>query len=186
MDEKTDDPLKWPEFELKFKEFYHKRSLEAQKLATEFTKIIVTNLIWINAAGIGALPVTTSFVGISSLRWEEKYALIYKPMWLFAGGLVAAIVCAFMIYINFAIISRVMNNYIDMDIYINRFSSAENCNDSNNTREILYMNYMKAKQMAAYLENWINIAFILSIGLGCISIVLFICACQAILHMRSL
>lgn len=102
----SDDPLRWGEYELKLREYHFKRCSEAQRLGTEFSKLIVINLIWINAAGVGALPVTASFIGIGALPWAQKFQLVIQPGIAFGVGLISALMCALITYYNFCSIAK--------------------------------------------------------------------------------
>lgn len=101
-----DDPLRWAEYELKIRELHFKIYSEAQRIGAEFSKLIVVNLIWINAAGLGSLPVITSFIGINAVPWAQKFPLIVKPGLAFGVGLCSALFCALMTHYNYESIAR--------------------------------------------------------------------------------
>ncbi|WP_363348306.1 hypothetical protein [Methylocystis echinoides] len=104
--ENISDPLKWAEYELKLREFHLKKYFEATRLSADFSKLMVTNLIWINAAGLGALPVIANFIGISTIPWAGKFALLFCPGLLFAFGLIFGLLCALTAYFNYESIAR--------------------------------------------------------------------------------
>jgi hypothetical protein len=96
-----EDQLRLREIELKEREFDYRLASKAHRLA-EFSKIIVTNLIWINSAGLGALPVIAAFIGIGDMPWSRKFPLLVAVGAPFAAGLVAAILCALAAYHNYS------------------------------------------------------------------------------------
>ncbi len=100
------DPIKLPESALKFRDHHAKRAVESEKQATEYGKLIFTNLIWVNAAGIGTLHVTTQMLGIASLEWSEKYEIIKWPGLFFICGLFSALLGAFAAYLNFGALAE--------------------------------------------------------------------------------
>lgn len=61
------DHIRWWEFELKTRELYQKRYAEAYKQASEFSKLVLTNLHLINAGGLVALPWLATFTNTAGL-----------------------------------------------------------------------------------------------------------------------
>ena len=116
------DPLPWLQHELKVREFYDKRLLEAERISIEFSKLIITNLVWINATGLGTLPVVSSFIGIGSLPWSQKFPLLIGPGASFALGLLTALLCALIVYFNFGCIVRTANHECVAEINILRMT----------------------------------------------------------------
>ncbi len=101
-----EDPIRWQELELRVRELYNKQFSDAQRAAVDFSKLIVTNLIWINAAGLGSLPVTAAFLGIGDMPWPQKFPLLLGPGLAFAAGLFSALMCALATYYNFDAIAK--------------------------------------------------------------------------------
>ncbi len=102
----SDDPIRQQELELKVRELYQKQFSDAQRAAVDFSKLIVTNLIWINAAGLGSLPVSAAFLGIGDVPWPQKCPLMFGPGLGFAGGLFSGLICALATYYNFDAIAK--------------------------------------------------------------------------------
>ena len=101
--------IKIIECNLKIREHHDRHSIEAEKHSVEFSKIIITTLIWINTAGIGAIPTILTFLGINLKTPEAKYNFAFFPGSMFALGLFLALLCAFFIYINFGYIAASHN-----------------------------------------------------------------------------
>ncbi|TXN52359.1 hypothetical protein [Methylobacterium sp. WL2] len=79
-----------------------RRAIEAQKLSAEFSKIIITNLQFINAGALLATPsLATNLLGLVGLNRHEKMIYIGSPMGLFAFGLALATLTAFFTYRNY-------------------------------------------------------------------------------------
>ncbi len=102
----SDDPIRQQELELKVRELYQKQFSDAQRAAVDFSKLIVTNFIWINAAGQGSLPVSAVFLGIGDVPWPQKFPLMFGPGLGFAGGLFSGLICALATYYNFDAIAK--------------------------------------------------------------------------------
>ena len=64
-------------------------------------KIIITNLIWLNAVSIGSLPIIINFMNLQNLSGQEKFGFIRGPFIIFMAGLCSAIFSALMINFNF-------------------------------------------------------------------------------------
>ena len=81
---------------------WEKKEAEFHKISSEYAKIAITNLQIINAGGLLAVPtLSNNLLGFSGLNREEKLFLIGWPMGIFICGLVLAILCAFVCYVNF-------------------------------------------------------------------------------------
>lgn len=81
---------------------FEKRELDYRKLSTEFSKLIVINLQFINAGGLLAVPsLSASLLGFVNLSRSEKLYLIGVPMLLFTFGLMMANLLAFAAYKNY-------------------------------------------------------------------------------------
>lgn len=104
-----DDPIQSQELDLRVRELYNKQFSDAQRSAVDFSKLILTNLIWINAAGLGSLPVTAAFLGIGDMPWSQKFPMILGPGLAFATGLFSALMCALATYYNFDAIAKNAN-----------------------------------------------------------------------------
>ncbi|QGY01476.1 hypothetical protein MMSR116_05845 [Methylobacterium mesophilicum SR1.6/6] len=91
-------------------EMPERRAIEAQKLSAEFSKIIITNLQFINAGALLATPsISANLLGLTGLTKEDKLTLIGLPMGLFTGGLVLATLAAFFTYRNYEAIANHWN-----------------------------------------------------------------------------
>ena len=88
------EQLRALELELKIRELHQRERWEARKVSSLFGRLIITNLIWMNGAAASSVPVIASFMGIASLPWREKQALLFWPSAAFAFGLVCASLCA--------------------------------------------------------------------------------------------
>lgn len=85
---------------------FHVTASETQKLSTEFSKLIIINLQFINASGLFAVPtLATNLLGLSGLDRSEKLIYLGLPMLAFASGLICASLCAFFTYRNYQAIS---------------------------------------------------------------------------------
>jgi len=91
----------WQEFELKIREFYSRLFIETTKQSVEFAKLIVTNLIWVNAAGLGSLPVISRLAGVDGAPWSQITQVLLAPAEYFAAGMLFALMCSLTIYLNF-------------------------------------------------------------------------------------
>lgn len=98
----NDGPIQWADwmqYETASRGFYEKRALEAQKASVEFSKLLITNLILINAGALIALPATAAFIGVqSSAAPAQKMLVVGAPAVLYVVGLIAGLVCALATY----------------------------------------------------------------------------------------
>ncbi|WP_170245877.1 hypothetical protein [Methylobacterium gnaphalii] len=93
-------------------EVFHAKTADAQKLSTEFSKLIITNLQFINAGGLLAVPsLSTSFLGLSQLQHCEKMLYLGLPMAIFTIGLLSASLSALFTYFNYQAVAQ-NNMYI--------------------------------------------------------------------------
>jgi len=93
----------WLKYELGLRELYEKRSLENRKLATEFSKLVVSNLVLINAGALIALPPISAFIGIqNSISFSQKFYAVGIPAIFYVFGLLIGLLCALVTYFNFA------------------------------------------------------------------------------------
>ena len=87
-------------------EFPERRALEAQKLSSEFSKLVIINLQFINAGSLLAVPtLANSTLGLSNLTRYDKLYYLGIPMGMFAFALVLASVASFSAYCNYEAIA---------------------------------------------------------------------------------
>jgi hypothetical protein len=94
------DHIRWWEFELKTRELYQKRYADAYKQASEFSKLVLTNLHLINAGGLVALPWLASFTNTAGLPTTEKFAALGPSIGCFIAGLACAALSSLFTYYN--------------------------------------------------------------------------------------
>jgi hypothetical protein len=170
------DPLPWLEHELKIRYLYEKRRIDAERHAGESSKLILTNLVWINAAGLGSLPVTAAFIGIGGLPWSQKFPLIISPSVGFTVGLFAALLSALLAYVNALYIATTAEHDCQAEIKTlqliqNTFQLSESIRaKAASDREAGIHNANKSRQC-------IKLAFIASHILGWLSFLSFVYAC---------
>ena len=92
----------WSEADKNIVEGLGKLAIELRKVGSEFSKLILTNLIVINAAGVLAVPtLAKTFLGLESLNSrDDKLFYLGVPMTLFIAGLGCAFLSAFFTYRN--------------------------------------------------------------------------------------
>lgn len=79
-----------------------RRALEAQRLASEFSKLVIINLQFINAGSLLAVPtLANNLLGLSGLSRSDKLYYIGIPMGMFAIGLISASLASFSAYCNY-------------------------------------------------------------------------------------
>lgn len=169
-----DDPLRWGEYELKLREFHFKFYSEAQKLANEFSKLIVINLIWINAAGLGSLPVTASFIGIGSVPWAQKFPLVVKPGIAFGVGLCSALFCALMTYYNFTSIAKTADFQCAVETNALR---ANHPRIPEQFRTVAQCDLEHSARNVRSSELWVRFTYIAAHATGWASVICFLWAC---------
>lgn len=108
------DDLQWAKFEIDLRSMYEKSSIEHIKIAADFSKLIITNLIWINAASVGALPVLAKFIGFSDTK--ASFIAVLPSAISFTVGLIAALLCALVTYRNFMLHSHANSHYSNCEI----------------------------------------------------------------------
>lgn len=85
---------------------YDKRAVEAHKISTEFSKLIIINLQFINAGGLLAVPsLSSTLLGLSNPTRLDRLQFLGLPMSIFAVGLLLATLCAFFTYKNYQSVS---------------------------------------------------------------------------------
>ncbi|MCW2314886.1 hypothetical protein M2322_000406 [Rhodoblastus acidophilus] len=92
--------LEWVKHQIELQSFHNARYLEAFKAVHEYSKLAISNLILINAGGIAAIPVISSFVKLDSLGANDRIDLFKGPALGFAIGLFLALVCLMASYFN--------------------------------------------------------------------------------------
>lgn len=92
--------LAWFEHDLRVRDTHTKAALEYVKIASEASKLIVTNLFVINAGALAALPTLSGFVAKSASD-DTRLRLTITAAGIFVGGLILAGLCAWLIYFNF-------------------------------------------------------------------------------------
>lgn len=168
-----DYEMQCEDFILKFRDYHEKRYIEAQKITMDFSKIIVTNLIWINAAGIGSIPAIIPLLKDNLELPESKFAFALWPGVAFTAGLMFAILGAFLIYLNFSFIAR---SYDADKIY-----------ETNKIRAYLFSNIANESILQAIQGRmndginqgsksryWLNVFLYLSVASGLISFSIFL------------
>lgn len=157
-------------------EFYDRRAIESQKIASEFSKIIVTNLHFINAAGLGAVPtLSSSLLGISGLDRYGRFYYLGIPMSVFALGLIFASLCAFQTYRNFSAAAQFseyqrLREIANIEAVAHIFSLEY--------RDIAKSTANKCEILASQAAKKINKTQNYALGCGWISIACFIGACS--------
>lgn len=179
----TDDriPL-WQEHVLKLREFHFKRFSEAQRLGVEFSKLIVTNLIWINAAGLGSLPVVVSFAGLGSAPWSAKFPLVFWPGATFALGLFFALMCALASNLNFNAIAK--NADYDCIAEINSLVCIHpDCVQNPEFRQLIESTRDTGLKGAKSWALWVEITYYIAHIFGWLSLSCFVFACYQLVRM---
>ncbi|MGX9982007.1 hypothetical protein [Methylobacterium fujisawaense] len=88
-------------------ELSDRRALETQKIASDFGKLIITNLHLINAGGLFAAPTLfNTIVSSSQPTFSDKMRFLVLPMSFLAAGLLLASTTAFFVYRNFNAIAE--------------------------------------------------------------------------------
>ncbi|MGJ0534289.1 hypothetical protein [Methylocystis sp.] len=176
----TSEIIVWHEHELKVRELYAKHILETQRLSIEFSKLIVTNLVWINAAGLGSLPVVASFIGIATLPWAQKFSLLIAPIIGFAVGLFSALFCALAIYFNYMHHATFYSHSCDSEI-----SAIRTIHPLYSEMTEFRQNVDKARaeciRNGSKSELFVNTTYYVSHLLGWMSAISFVVACYYLL-----
>jgi|GEM_PF-4140228 len=169
------------ECSLKIREYHEKRFLEAQKTAIEFTKIIISNLIWINSAGIGSLPAILALLDIKATTPVDKFNLTYLPGIVFSIGLISAFICAYLIYLNFSKIADTYNAENQKEI--NEFYGNLYFIHSNKELKGYYDNLSKnGDNFARTSRKWVVFYFWASRLTGWFSLFCFIGGCYKLIY----
>jgi len=80
----------WLEADSALAESYRKQIFEARKLASDFSKLVITNLLFINSAGLFGVPTLAKSLGMSAQTRAEKLFYLGLPMTLFVLGFLRA------------------------------------------------------------------------------------------------
>jgi len=176
------DVFSFTEFELKLREYHYKRCAEAQRFAVEFSKLIVTNLIWINAAGLGSLPVIVRFVGMDNDARPKKLNTFFMPGMCFAIGLLSALSCAIVAYWNFFHIAKLTDFECNVEINAIRsfYAQSHNFEEMQNQFNI---ERDKASIETVKTRDNIGLTMFLSHIFGWLSIAAFVSACYFLIKM---
>jgi hypothetical protein len=168
-----EDQLRLREIELKEREFDYRLASEAHRLAAEFSKIIVTNLIWINTAGLGSLPVIAAFIGIGDMPWSQKLPLLVPVGATFAGGLVAANLCALATYYNYSSLAAHATSICSHDLRQSHVTRLRGQNGG----EAFEEHHPTSFRAAGRLSPPVQRTYRMSHGLGWMSFICFLVAC---------
>jgi DNA topoisomerase IB len=93
--------IQWLDHQIKIRELHLKEALEYQRIAAEFSKLIVTNLFLLNAGGLVALPATANYAAGSAAPAHVKLISVQWPASCFILGLILAGVCSWYVYQNY-------------------------------------------------------------------------------------
>ncbi|WP_158811075.1 hypothetical protein [Beijerinckia sp. L45] len=95
------DHFDWKGYELKLAELFERRSTDAQKLSTEFSKLIITNLIVLNAGGLVSIAPISAFFGLNGSTWHERLGIFGVPACFYVAGLLLGMFCSLGTYYNY-------------------------------------------------------------------------------------
>jgi hypothetical protein len=148
-------------------------------MASEASKIIITNLFVINAGGLVALPSLSGFLTDRTLSHELRWQAAVPPAGLFIAGLILAGVCAWLTYFNFVANAKtaeergfeeVTGKYLRTDVF----------RESPLTPERQKAVEAKEQQHKADAEGYLKTTrwtFLAAHAAGILSIICFIAAC---------
>lgn len=171
------------EHELKVREYYSKRQFELSSLSLDFAKLVITNLIWINSAGLGALPVILKITGVDRIGLRELTDKAFWPGTLFAIGLLTALLSALVVYLNLYSSARfyegVGNSYLT-----NFYSHVSAIVDKEDM--ILFHKGEDAyvSMETTHASRLAKIAFMVAHACGWVSLGCFLLACNLILKLQ--
>lgn len=83
-------------------EIRERTRLDFEKIAADFAKLLVSNLLILNAGALGAIPAISLFAGVQTLPIQRKLDLFICPGIAFAFGALMALLCGFVAYLNYA------------------------------------------------------------------------------------
>jgi hypothetical protein len=95
------EDLPWYQFEAKIREINQKDALDFEKISSEFSKLIVSNLFMMNAGGLGSIPAVSIFLDLNKLSVINRIELLKCPFITFGFGAFLALASAFAAYINY-------------------------------------------------------------------------------------
>jgi hypothetical protein len=158
------------ELELKIRELHQRERWEARKVSALLARVIITNLIWMNGAAASSVPVIASFMGIGSLPWQEKLALLLWPSAAFAFGLTCALLCAIIAYLAYLRTSDLADNERDAEVAAFReahptyaSSLALKPQDGDNTERLRgSLCAIRWASFASQLLGWLSLAALLT------------------------
>ena len=96
--ERDDSFAKWLEADRSVTEAYGKQIFEARKLASDFSKVVITNLLFINSASLLGVPTLARTLGVTASTRVDKLLFIGLPMMLFIVGFLCAAFSALLGY----------------------------------------------------------------------------------------
>lgn len=172
------------EHELKVRDLHQKGWSEGTKFAVEFSRLIITNLVWINAAGLGSLPVIAKFVGVDGGGWTEKRHILIYPGAAFAFGLFTALLCAFATYLNFNSIARTFLAGSRMEISSIRAQYPAYGSDRA-FKEMVDGELKEAPSDFRSANWWVEVYYVTGIVLGFVSFISFAAACYLLVTIEA-
>lgn len=110
------DNLAWWQFELKIREFTSKTVLDHAKISSEFSKLLLTNLILINAGGMVSFPTTLTIVKALHPNATLDPDALVLPFVAFVAGLALSLITTFIVYLNFMYLAQ--RDYEDGHLYL--------------------------------------------------------------------
>lgn len=166
------DFVDWHETELKVRDLHSKEASDCRRLGAEFSKLIITNLLWINSAGLGSLPITAKFIGIDAAPWSQKLPILIWPAAAFAAGLFLASICALCAYFNFEALGAAANSACGIELgNLRKLHPTYLANPQN---KVMVDGALQQSQTRhANLNWWVQFYLWSSIGAGVASAVLF-------------
>ena len=96
--ERDDSFARWLEADRSVTEAYGKQIFEARKLASDFSKVVITNLLFINSASLLGVPTLARTLGLTASSRVDKLLYLGFPMMLFIVGFLCAAFSALLGY----------------------------------------------------------------------------------------
>jgi hypothetical protein len=176
----TDNIDKFIEFQLKLREFHQREMLDARKASTQFSKLILSNLCFINAGGLASLPVIATFLRLEQTA-TQRIELFLLPTVGFIFGLLLALLSAFFTYKNFSFWRDLAERNCDTDIAsYTRGHAPEN----SEFRAQVEASLDKAKTRSEKAMGRVNWSYSLGMICGWLSMGLFCVSCVFLLFSR--
>ena len=170
------DQLSWQTHELKIRELFDKRYIESTKIVSEFSKMLIGNLILINAGGVGSITFFANEAHTVQLSINEKIQHLMPSATFFVIGLLSAILCGFSAYVNFSALATIALNHYNDELSI--FRKQHIAYRDNPSYKALLDDAKKLSEVkVGQLDRWIEISKYAGIGFGFCSFGCFVAGC---------